>query len=91
MGSRNDDPYCEHLDLITESDTQKGYPKFNRINPIIRWKYEQVWTAIKVLQIPYCSLYEEGYSSIGNKDNTVKNPTLVCEGNRCLKPSEADP
>lgn len=57
MGSRFDDPYCGHLNLITQSDTAKGYPSFNRINPIIKWNYKQVWEAIKLLEIPYCVLY----------------------------------
>jgi FAD synthetase len=58
MGSRNDDPHCEHLDHLTESDVEKGYPNFKRVNPIVRWNYYQVWEAIKTLDIPYCSLYE---------------------------------
>ena len=63
--------------MITPSDTNKGYPAFNRINPIIKWDYNQVWPAMKVLEIPYCKLYNEGYSSLGNQNNTVKNPTLI--------------
>jgi 3'-phosphoadenosine 5'-phosphosulfate sulfotransferase (PAPS reductase)/FAD synthetase len=42
------------------SDVHKGYPKFFRLNPIIKWNYEQVWTFIKDFQVPYCSLYDEG-------------------------------
>lgn len=76
MGSRNDDPYCGHLGLINDSDVDKGYPLFKRVNPIIRWDYQKVWEAIKVLDIPYCKLYEQGYTSIGNMDNTIKNPTF---------------
>ena len=49
MGSRNDDPHCENLELITKSDTDKGYPSFERVNPIIKWNYTNVWKAIKVL------------------------------------------
>ncbi len=57
MGSRNDDPYCQHLQLVTESDVNKGYPAFKRINPIVKWDYSKVWNTIKTLNIPYCSLY----------------------------------
>jgi 3'-phosphoadenosine 5'-phosphosulfate sulfotransferase (PAPS reductase)/FAD synthetase len=46
------------------SDVHKGYPKFFRLNPIIKWNYDQVWTFIKDFQVPYCSLYDEGISLI---------------------------
>lgn len=46
------------------SDVHKGYPKFFRLNPIIKWNYEQVWTFIKDFQVPYCHLYDEGISRL---------------------------
>lgn len=39
MGSRKDDPHCSHLAEISSSDVHKGYPAFNRVNPIINWSY----------------------------------------------------
>ena len=86
MGSRRDDPYCEGLGLITESDANRGYPKFNRVNPLINWKYNQVWETIRILEIPYCKLYDQGYTSLGNMDNTVKNPTLIKDDQTVLSP-----
>ena len=54
MGTRKDDPYCEHLGREAPSDTHKGYPSFLRVNPIFDWTYEQVWSFIKGFDIPYC-------------------------------------
>jgi FAD synthetase len=78
--------------MASLSDTNKGYPEFVRLNPIIFWSYEQVWTFIKGFQIPYCSLYDEGTSSInlgytylGNKGNTTKNSTLYDRNNNKFK------
>jgi 3'-phosphoadenosine 5'-phosphosulfate sulfotransferase (PAPS reductase)/FAD synthetase len=69
MGSRKDDPYCDKLGnqnidegMVAASDTHKGYPDFLRLNPIINWNYDQVWTFIRDFQVPYCPLYDEGNS-----------------------------
>jgi phosphoadenosine phosphosulfate reductase len=35
------------------------------INPIIEWEDSDVWDFIKVNKIPYCSLYDEGFSRLG--------------------------
>jgi len=36
-----------------------------KINPIIDWKWEQVWDYINANKIPYNKLYDKGYTSIG--------------------------
>lgn len=36
-----------------------------KINPIIEWKWEQVWDYIKANKIPYNKLHDKGYPSIG--------------------------
>lgn len=35
------------------------------INPIIDWSDQDVWDYIHQNNIPYCSLYDEGYKRIG--------------------------
>lgn len=35
------------------------------VNPIIDWTDEDVWAFIKAENIPYCGLYDEGFSRIG--------------------------
>ena len=49
-----------------------------RVNPILDWSYADVWTFLKVTAVPYCSLYDEGYTSIGAINNTVPNRCLLC-------------
>lgn len=78
--------------MAAPSDTHKGYPSFIRLNPIIFWTYDQVWTFIRDFQIPYCSLYDEGttsshlgFTSLGNKGNTTKNPTLFDHSSNSFK------
>jgi len=74
------------------SDVHKGYPSFVRLNPIIYWEYDQVWTFIKNFRVPYCSLYDDGtysfhigYTYLGNKSNTTKNPVLYDPTNNNFK------
>lgn len=86
MGSRRTDPYCDKLERISGSDVDKGYPPFIRINPIINWTYEQVWKFLLDFSIPYCKLYEIGYTYLGNKDNTERNYHLQ-EGDNNFKPA----
>lgn len=35
------------------------------LNPIIDWTTEEVWEFIKEYGVPYCKLYDEGYSRLG--------------------------
>ena len=83
MGSRRTDPYCSHLEELSFSDIDKGYPDFVRVNPLIDWSYQEIWTFLKDFHLPYCQLYDQGsheintgYTSLGNRNNTVKNPAL---------------
>jgi hypothetical protein len=36
-----------------------------------------VWEFLLGCQLPYCGLYDEGYTSLGNKSNTVPNLDLL--------------
>lgn len=35
------------------------------LNPIINWEDEDVWEFIHKYQVPYCKLYDEGYTRLG--------------------------
>ena len=48
-----------------------------KVNPIIEWKWEEVWDYIKKNNIPYNKLHDKGYSSIGCEPCT-----------RAIKPGE---
>jgi FAD synthetase len=56
--------------------TDSGYPPMLRINPILYWEYAQVWEFIKTFNIPYCELYNKGFTYLGNNSNTVANKQL---------------
>ncbi|XP_032677459.1 FAD synthase-like [Odontomachus brunneus] len=74
MGMRKDDPSAANLQPFALTDTD--WPQLMRVNPILNWSYSQVWTFLLKHNVPYCSLYDEGYTSLGNRSSTMKNPLL---------------
>jgi FAD synthetase len=38
-----------------------------------------VWLFLRKFELPYLSLYDHGYTSLGEKHNTIKNPYLRFE------------
>ncbi|KAG6836273.1 hypothetical protein H0H93_009545 [Arthromyces matolae] len=77
IGTRRSDPHG--ASLSHRNMTDEGWPRFERINPIINWSYSQVWTFLRQLKVPYCCLYDEGYTSLGSTFNTFPNPALLVE------------
>lgn len=75
-GTRSTDPYCQNLELIVKTDIDKGWPDILRVMPIYMWTYEQIWSFIIQNQLPYCSLYNIGYTYVGDKANSLSNPFL---------------
>lgn len=74
MGQRRGDPWTADVDAFSPSSD--GWPAFMRINPIIDWSYVHVWTFLRAFALPYCTLYDEGYTSLGSVNTTVQNPAL---------------
>ncbi|XP_033220343.1 FAD synthase-like isoform X2 [Belonocnema kinseyi] len=74
MGTRKADPHGDGLEPFCKTDS--GWPQLIRVNPIFDWTYNQVWKFLLDFEVPYCSLYDEGYSSIGAATSTFKNPLL---------------
>lgn len=74
IGTRRTDPYSLHLKPFQVTD--ESWPQVMRIHPILDWKYSDVWTEILDDHIPYCVLYDRGYTSLGDQNNTLPNPQL---------------
>jgi FAD synthetase len=78
MGVRGGDPHTDGMEHFSPSSP--GWPPFLRINPILKWKYEDVWQFLRECQLEYCNLYDHGYTSLGNIYDTVQNPALWRKG-----------
>ena len=44
---------------------QKKDPDYVQVNPILHWREMDIWSYIMQENLPYCSLYDEGYRSLG--------------------------
>jgi FAD synthetase len=74
MGVRKGDPWTENMQFYAPSSG--GWPPFMRINPCLDWEYAEVWHFLRDCNLPFCVMYEQGYTSLGQTHNTFKNPML---------------
>ncbi|KAL5006659.1 hypothetical protein ScPMuIL_015465 [Solemya velum] len=80
MGTRKTDPWSAHLESFSMTDPD--WPQYMRINPILDWSFRDVWEFLRSLCLPYCSLYDRGFTSLGSMNNTHPNPQLRYIDNR---------
>ena len=75
IGTRSTDPNGKGLELMSYTDSD--WPRILRVHPILHTNYHQIWQYLLDNDIPYCSLYDEGYTSLGDTHNTHPNPHLL--------------
>ena len=68
---RRGDPNAEGQDAFCPSSA--GWPPFMRVNPVLDWGYGDVWALLRAARLPYCALYDRGFTSIGSVTNTRPN------------------
>ena len=74
MGCREGDfKNSKHCNIELTDD---GWPQIIRVYPIFDWTYEEIWLYHKMYNLDYCSLYDEGYTSLGVYYKTRKNKEL---------------
>lgn len=78
LGVRIGDPTAVGQEQFSPSSP--GWPPFMRVNPILDWSYRDVWAFLLTCKVQYCSLYDQGYTSIGSIYDTVPN-ALLCNEN----------
>ncbi|KAK9831385.1 hypothetical protein WJX81_008521 [Elliptochloris bilobata] len=77
LGTRRRDPNAEGQDAFCPSSA--GWPPFMRVNPVLDWGYGDVWALLRAARLPYCALYDRGFTSIGSVTNTRPNSALCKE------------
>lgn len=74
VGIRHSDPYGSQLQY--EQPTDHNWPTFLRVHPVLDWNYVDVWDFLLGCNLPYCELYDQGYTSLGGVDTTLPNEFL---------------
>jgi FAD synthetase len=98
MGTRRSDPnggelavlilvpsLCPDVPILALTDP--SWPKLLRIHPLLDWSYAEIWAFLRELDVPYCELYDEGYTSLGSTHNTIRNPCLQLDGQEKWEPA----
>lgn len=75
IGMRRSDPHGGKLSHTQLTDAD--WPQFMRIHPVLNWSYSDVWDFLRKSEVPYCTLYDVGYTSLGSTYNTFPNPALL--------------
>uniref|UniRef100_A0A5S6R017 FAD synthase n=1 Tax=Trichuris muris TaxID=70415 RepID=A0A5S6R017_TRIMR len=75
LGSRATDP--GHNKATKVASTDPGWPHFILLKPLLDWSYSDIWKFLRDLCIPYCVLYDQGFTSLGSKDSCYPNPWLA--------------
>ncbi|MBW0460624.1 hypothetical protein O181_000339 [Austropuccinia psidii MF-1] len=74
IGTRSTDPRGASLKAFDPTDDD--WPSIVRVHPILEWNYNQVWHFLRLLEVDWCELYNQGYTSLGSSLNTFPNPLL---------------
>jgi FAD synthetase len=74
LGTRDSDPNAHGQGHFAPSSSYM--PAFMRVNPILHWNYGHVWHFLRKFHIPYCTLYDQGYTSLGSVHDTLPCPAL---------------
>ncbi|TXT06057.1 hypothetical protein VHUM_03530 [Vanrija humicola] len=73
LGTRQGDPNGK---VAVLAPTDPSWPQVLRVHPVLDWSYDDIWSFLRELDVDYCSLYDEGYTSLGSTTNTLPNPYL---------------
>ncbi|EEC47793.1 predicted protein, partial [Phaeodactylum tricornutum CCAP 1055/1] len=78
LGTRATDPNARGQGTFAPSSHYM--PPFMRVNPVLEWTYGHVWHFLRLFHLPYCGLYDQGYTSLGTTKDTIPCPALTVPG-----------
>ncbi|XP_068151710.1 FAD synthase [Drosophila tropicalis] len=77
LGCRSSDPSCSKFSEFMPCDN--NWPSnLIRVFPLLDWNYSDIWNYIRLNKVPYCCLYDQGYTSLGGERGSTRvNPNLL--------------
>ncbi len=85
MGTRSTDPDGRFLSGPF-TPTSPSWPPVMRVCPIHDWDYATVWQVLRGAALPYCALYDAGFTSLGSVEDSERNPLLLLPCASCPSP-----
>lgn len=78
---REQAPTRSNLQTVETATLPSGH-MLRKVNPLALWRWNEVWSYLRVNEIPYAPLYDAGYTSIGCAPCTTPptNPAEVRSG-----------
>jgi phosphoadenosine phosphosulfate reductase len=61
---REQSPTRAHLEVMETTTLPSGH-EMQKVSPLAMWRWNEVWSYLRVNEIPYAPLYDQGYTSIG--------------------------
>lgn len=83
LGTRLTDPNA--VGQFQFAPSSHYMPPFMRVNPVLDWTYGHVWHFLRLFQLPYCCLYDQGYTSLGTMKDTLPCPALAVVGQKAAQ------
>ena len=71
QAARSKDDYFEDV------EAQEFIPVHTRVRPILHFSERDIWDTTLHYRIPFCSLYEQGYRSLGAKTTSLKSSHIA--------------
>ena len=76
IGTRKTDP-SGRWQAGCIAPTTKEWPNVMLVSPIFRWSFGLIWEYTLNVDVPRCSLYDKGFTSLGEKRLTTPNACLA--------------
>ena len=70
---REQSPTRAGLPVVETAILPSGRP-VRKVNPLALWRWNEVWSYLRINEIPSAPLYDEGYTSIGCEPCTTRPP-----------------
>jgi phosphoadenosine phosphosulfate reductase len=72
---REQSPTRANLQLVENTTLPSGHT-LRKVSPLAHWRWNEVWSYLKVNDVSYAPLYDRGFTSIGCEPCTTPPPDL---------------